>query len=93
MLTALGVDGNYQLFLLAFAIVEDENNNSWRWFMACIWTRVTHQPDLCIISDRHRNIISAMNDDALGGASDMRIIVSVSATSQATFILGFGISL
>lgn len=66
MLLAVGVDGNDQLFPLTFAIVEGENNDSWRWFMACIRTRVTHRPDLCVISDRHRSIIAATNDDALG---------------------------
>lgn len=66
MLVTVGVDRNDQLFLLAFAIVEGENNNSWRWFMACVQTRVTHRPDLCVISDRHRSIIAALTDDALG---------------------------
>lgn len=62
---AVGVDANDQLFPLAFAIVEG-NNDSWGWFMACIRMRVTQQPDPCVISDLHRNIIAAMNDDHLG---------------------------
>lgn len=66
MLVAVGVDANDQLFPLAFAIVEGENNDSWGWFMACIRMRVTQRADLCVISDRHRSIIAAMNDDHLG---------------------------
>lgn len=59
MLVIVAVDAD-QLFPLAFAIVEGENNDSWRWFMACIRARVTQREELCIISNRHRGIIVAM---------------------------------
>lgn len=68
MLVAVGVDANNQLFSLAFAIVEGENNNSWGLFMAYLRARVTQRPDLCVISDRHKGIITAMNDEYLGWA-------------------------
>lgn len=42
MLVAAGVDRNDQLFLLAFAIVEDKNNDSWRWFMGPAYGRGSH---------------------------------------------------
>lgn len=45
------IDTNEQLFPLAFAIVEGENNESWGWFMAYILARGTQQPDLLVISD------------------------------------------
>lgn len=54
MLVAVGIDANDQLFSLAFAIVERENNDSWGWFMAYIRVRVMQRPDLGVISDRHR---------------------------------------
>ncbi|XP_021741484.1 uncharacterized protein LOC110707748 [Chenopodium quinoa] len=34
LLIAMGTDANFQLFPLAFAVVEGENNDSWSWFMA-----------------------------------------------------------
>lgn len=34
--------------------------------MACLRERVTQRTDLCIISDRHRGIITTMNDDYSG---------------------------
>lgn len=37
MLVAVGVDANDLSFLLASAIVEGENNDSWGWFMASLW--------------------------------------------------------
>lgn len=66
MLFSVGVDANDQLFPLAFAIIEGENNNSWAWFMACIRARVTQRLDLCVISDRHMGIIAVMNDEYFG---------------------------
>ena len=56
LLIAMGCDGNNKLFPLAFAITEGENTNSWGWFLACIRNRVTEQPGICAISDRHPGI-------------------------------------
>ena len=43
LLIAMGCDRNNQLFPLTFAIIEDENIDSWRWFLACISNRVTQR--------------------------------------------------
>ena len=59
-------DGNNQLFPLAFALIGDENIDSWGWFLACIKTRVTHMRGLCVISNRHPGIITTMSDVHLG---------------------------
>ena len=62
LLIAMGTDANFQLFPLAFAIVESENIESWTWFMACIRHSVTSREGLCVISDRHVGIMTAMNE-------------------------------
>lgn len=49
VLVIIRVDANNHLFLLAFAIVEGENNDNWCWFMACIRGRVTQRADLFVI--------------------------------------------
>ncbi|XP_021753616.1 uncharacterized protein LOC110718989 [Chenopodium quinoa] len=49
LIIAMGTDANFQLFPLAFAVVEGENNDSWSWFMACIRARVTYRKGLCVI--------------------------------------------
>ena len=36
LLTTIGIDGNNQLIPLAFTLVEEENIDSWSWFMGCI---------------------------------------------------------
>ncbi|XP_021746051.1 uncharacterized protein LOC110711924 [Chenopodium quinoa] len=66
LLVATGVDGNFQVFPLAFASVEGENISSWSWFMSCLRDRVTQRDGLCVISDRHAGIIVAMNDPNIG---------------------------
>ena len=62
----MNCDGNNQLFLLAFAIIECENIDSWGWFLACIRNRVTQQTGICVISDKHPVIMAAMSDPHLG---------------------------
>lgn len=62
MLVTVGFGTNDHLFSFAFAIVEGENNDSYGWLMAYIWSRVTQWLDLCVISDRHSGIITVMKD-------------------------------
>jgi len=62
LLIAMASDANFQLFPLAFAVVEGENADSWSWFMACVRARVTQREGLCVISDRHAGILSTMNE-------------------------------
>ena len=66
LLIAMGCDGNNQLFPLAFAIIEDGNTDSWGWFLACIRNTVTQWMGICVISDRHPGIMTAMYDPHLG---------------------------
>ena len=53
-------DGDNQLFPLAFAIVEEESDDSWGWFLACIKEHVTQRSGVCLISDQHNGILSAV---------------------------------
>ncbi|XP_021740852.1 uncharacterized protein LOC110707150 [Chenopodium quinoa] len=66
LLVATSVDANFQVFPLAFALVEGENTSSWSWFLGCIRVHVTQRDGLCVISDRHVGIIAAMNDPNVG---------------------------
>jgi hypothetical protein len=64
LLIAMATDANNELYPLAFAIVESENYDSWKWFLSCIRRYVTNR-NLCIISDRHPGIIKAIREDPL----------------------------
>ncbi|XP_021595104.1 uncharacterized protein LOC110601981 [Manihot esculenta] len=63
ILCATGLDGNNQIFPLAFAIVEKEDSDNWGWFMSCLRVYVTEREDLCVISDRHIGIEKSMEQD------------------------------
>ncbi|XP_074342389.1 uncharacterized protein LOC141679929 [Apium graveolens] len=66
LLTATAVDGFNHLLPVAFIVVERENKASWSWFMERVKKKVVLQRrDVCVISDRHKGIISVMNNPEL----------------------------
>ncbi|KAK1366066.1 MULE domain-containing protein [Heracleum sosnowskyi] len=67
LLTATTIDGFNHLLPVAFAIVEGESVASWTWFMERVRKMVTLQrTGVCVISDRHAGIMSAMKNPNLG---------------------------
>jgi len=68
ILTAIGVDGNNQLLPVAFAFVENENTDSWLWFLQLVKQHVVvGRSNVCLISDRHAGILQAINTLQNGG--------------------------
>ncbi|XP_061351168.1 uncharacterized protein LOC133296237 [Gastrolobium bilobum] len=63
---ATAVDGNNYILPIAFAIVSAENTDNWSWFLALIRIHVTQKHGICLISDRHAGILSAVNNADLG---------------------------
>jgi hypothetical protein len=63
MLFAIGIDVDRQLVLLAFAIMEKENNDSSGWFLHLI-RKVVARPgcEICIISNRHVIILNVVHE-------------------------------
>ncbi|XP_048605298.1 uncharacterized protein LOC125582897 [Brassica napus] len=61
LLTASAQDGNYQIYPLAFAIVDSENDMSWEWFFKKLSTFVTNEPSLVVVSDRHPSIFKGVS--------------------------------
>lgn len=63
LLSAVGRDGNEQMYPVARAIVEGENNESWEWFLIEL-KKALHEYDAgeswTIISDEHQGIINAV---------------------------------
>ncbi|WVZ53713.1 LOW QUALITY PROTEIN: hypothetical protein U9M48_004618 [Paspalum notatum var. saurae] len=61
ILTAIGVDGNNQVLPVAFAFVENENAESWYWFLERVKAQVvSSRSNVCLISDRHAEILDAI---------------------------------
>ncbi|CAA7052193.1 unnamed protein product [Microthlaspi erraticum] len=60
LLVAAGQDGNFQVFPLAVAVVDAENNESWGWFFNKLKSCFTEDFPLVIVSDRHPAIANAI---------------------------------
>ena len=62
LLTALAQDGNFQIFPIAFAVVDTENDDSWHWFFTQLKLLIPDDEGLAIISDRHNSIGKAIRN-------------------------------
>ena len=58
---ATAVDSNGHALPLAFAVVDEESADTWGWFLKHLRGIVTHE-EVCLISDRHAGIISAVQN-------------------------------
>nr|XP_007155040.1 hypothetical protein PHAVU_003G167900g [Phaseolus vulgaris]ESW27034.1 hypothetical protein PHAVU_003G167900g [Phaseolus vulgaris] len=70
LLTAIAQDGNWNIFPLAFAIVEGETREALIWFFQLLRQYVTPQPNLCMITDKGTGIISALQSEEVGWEGD-----------------------
>ncbi|XP_048631005.1 uncharacterized protein LOC106447796 [Brassica napus] len=62
LLTALAQDGNFQIFPIAFAVVDTENDDSWHWFFTQLKLLIPDDEGLAIISDRRNSIGKAITN-------------------------------
>ncbi|GJS19595.1 hypothetical protein Tco_0448227 [Tanacetum coccineum] len=64
LLSAVGRDGNNQIYPIAWAVVSVENKENWSWFMQCLIDDlgIVDGEGLTIISDQHKGIIEAAKD-------------------------------
>ncbi|XP_013679728.2 uncharacterized protein LOC106384284 [Brassica napus] len=62
ILTALAQDGNFQIFPIAFAVVDTGNDDSWHWFFTQLKLLIPDEEGLAIISDRHNSIGKAITN-------------------------------
>ncbi|GJT46594.1 mutator type transposase [Tanacetum coccineum] len=62
ILTAVGVDLNNGIYPLAYAIVESENKDLWKWFLECVGDDLDlfRNSNFTFISDRQKGIIQAI---------------------------------
>ncbi|KAL4318923.1 hypothetical protein GQ457_18G003740 [Hibiscus cannabinus] len=57
MLTATGLDGDDGIFPVAFAVVDDENEDSWHWFLEQLRSAVSTSRPLTFVSDRDKGLM------------------------------------
>ncbi|XP_060963707.1 uncharacterized protein LOC133033120 [Cannabis sativa] len=60
MLVAVAYDANNQLFPIAFAIVDSENHDSWKYFLQKLKEAIGEVENLVFVSDRHQSIEHAV---------------------------------
>ncbi|XP_071704539.1 uncharacterized protein [Rutidosis leptorrhynchoides] len=62
ILTAVGLEPNNSIYPVAYAIVEQENYNSWSWFLECLGDDLglTRQSNFTFISDRQNGLLQAV---------------------------------
>nr|KAJ0199300.1 hypothetical protein LSAT_V11C600321330 [Lactuca sativa] len=62
ILTVVGVDSNNGIYPLAYAIVETENTDSWKWFLECLGNDLDMHANsnFTFISDRQKGLIPAI---------------------------------
>ncbi|XP_057720462.1 uncharacterized protein LOC130934963 [Arachis stenosperma] len=56
LLMAIAQDGNANILPIIFAIVEGETKEAWSFFLSYLREHVTPQPEVLVISDRHKSI-------------------------------------
>ncbi|XP_047250141.1 uncharacterized protein LOC107876944 [Capsicum annuum] len=59
VLSASVLDAAGHILLLAYAVVDSENDTSWEWFFRMFNTTFGEREGMCIVSDRHDNILKA----------------------------------
>ncbi|XP_047331533.1 uncharacterized protein LOC124935119 [Impatiens glandulifera] len=61
LLVAIALDANEQLYLVAFGVVDSENNNSWTYFMQQLRVAIGVVLDLVFVFDRHPSIVNDLS--------------------------------
>ncbi|XP_059315773.1 uncharacterized protein LOC132066485 [Lycium ferocissimum] len=59
LLSAVALDTENHIYLIAFCVVEKECDESWTYFFEKLRYIIVDEPDLCIIFDGHRSIANA----------------------------------
>nr|GEX42617.1 transposase, mutator type [Tanacetum cinerariifolium] len=64
ILTAVGVDPNYGIYPLAYAIVESENKQAWLWFLDCLRDdlKLFKNSNFTFVTDRKKGFIPALTE-------------------------------
>ncbi|KAG7530355.1 MULE transposase domain [Arabidopsis suecica] len=62
MLVATTIDGNSNLYPIAFGVADSENDSSWEWFFIQLKKLIADEEDLAFVSDRHFSITKSLEN-------------------------------
>jgi len=60
LLTASAQDANFQVYPLAFGVVDSKNDDAWEWFFRVLSTAIPDGEILTFVSDRHSSIYTGL---------------------------------
>ncbi|KAE8701800.1 hypothetical protein F3Y22_tig00110505pilonHSYRG00203 [Hibiscus syriacus] len=62
LLAAVGIDGNDNIYPIAYVIVESENESSWTWFLLLLTTdlEIETSHNITFMSDKQKGLVEAM---------------------------------
>ncbi|KAL4378644.1 hypothetical protein GQ457_02G032790 [Hibiscus cannabinus] len=63
LLVAVTQDGDRNIFSIAFAIVESESANSWKFFLRNLREHFIREDEVCLISNRAKGILATIDRD------------------------------
>ena len=76
ILTDVAADGNRQLLPLAIAFVEKESGDTWYWFLQRVKQMIVKGVEnVCLIHDRHKGILQAIDDIQNGSTERSRTVL------------------
>ncbi|WOK93653.1 hypothetical protein Cni_G02353 [Canna indica] len=88
LLSDIGRDGNNQMFSIAWAVVEGENQDSWTWFLErlALDLRITNGFEMTVISDQQKRVVKSTTEADFRGALDEMRAMSPEAVEAFTQI-------
>ncbi|XP_010523542.1 PREDICTED: uncharacterized protein LOC104801857 [Tarenaya hassleriana] len=62
LIVATAQDGDHHQYPLVWGVIDRENDASWLWFMTRLSEVIPDDPDVVVLSDRHKSIIKATRE-------------------------------
>ncbi|KAM3374531.1 hypothetical protein P3S68_013245 [Capsicum galapagoense] len=88
LLTATAVDADDGFFPVAFAVIDIENDDSWRWFLEQLKSALSNSQSLTFISDREKNLknsVLEVFENASHGYSIFHLLESFKRNMKGPF--------
>ncbi|XP_024010620.1 uncharacterized protein LOC112086097 [Eutrema salsugineum] len=91
LICASAQDGNFQIYPIAYAVVDSENDASYEWFFNCLNTIIPNDRDVMFVSDRHGSFYSGLKKvypDAGHGACLVHLARNITARFKESWLPG-----
>ncbi|KAK4375806.1 hypothetical protein RND71_006483 [Anisodus tanguticus] len=88
LMTATGVDADDGFFPVAFAVIDTENDDSWRWFLEQLKSALSTSQSITFISDREKNLknsVLEVFENASHGYSIFHLLESFKRNMKGPF--------